>query len=185
MDSSERNANWKFTPASSVTAQLIPHFDASSTPPPENPDGSVPWSSGLFDCGADVKNCCITMWCPCITFGQISEIMNEGTSCVSQGAIYALLMFLPGIGCIFSAGNRLCMRQRFGLEESPCGEPCGDCRVHCLCEQCALCQEYRELKSQGFDMNIGWQANMEKQILAAAAGVEDAPTLEGMTRLIE
>lgn len=43
------------------------------------------------------------------------------------------------------------MRQQYLLKKSPCG----DCLVHCFCEACALCQEYRELKNQGVDMSIG------------------------------
>ncbi|KAL5763194.1 hypothetical protein ACOSP7_019458 [Xanthoceras sorbifolium] len=43
------------------------------------------------------------------------------------------------------------MRKQFNLEESPWG----DCLVHCFCEECALCQEYRELKSLGFDVALG------------------------------
>ncbi|XP_043713256.1 protein PLANT CADMIUM RESISTANCE 2-like [Telopea speciosissima] len=181
MDSSERNANRNFTPASSATTQPLLDSDSSSTPPPEYPNGWAPWSSGLFDCGADIKNCGITMWCPCITYGQISETLFENANCVSEGTIYTLLMFLPGLNCFCSTLNRLCMRQRFAFEESPCE----DCLVHCFCEQCALCQEYRELKSRGFDMNIeGWRrGNMERQILEAAAeaGVEKAPTVPQST----
>ncbi|OMP06435.1 hypothetical protein CCACVL1_01583 [Corchorus capsularis] len=38
------------------------------------------WSTGLFDCFSDVPNCCITFWCPCITFGQIAEIVDQGST---------------------------------------------------------------------------------------------------------
>lgn len=34
-------------------------------------------------------------------------------------------------------------------------EPCGDCLLHCFCEACALCQEYRELKNRGYNMSVG------------------------------
>ncbi|KAF7133024.1 hypothetical protein RHSIM_Rhsim09G0092400 [Rhododendron simsii] len=44
------------------------------TPPPGT---EAPWSTGLFSCFDDVPNCCITCWCPCITFGQIAEIADE------------------------------------------------------------------------------------------------------------
>jgi len=43
------------------------------------------------------------------------------------------------------------MRQQYMLKDSPC---C-DCLVHCCCESCALCQEYRELENRGFDMERG------------------------------
>ncbi|GFP83544.1 protein plant cadmium resistance 12 [Phtheirospermum japonicum] len=63
------------------------------------------------------------------------------------------------------------MRQQYFLQESPCG----DCVVHCFCDSCALCQEYRELKNRGFDMSVGWQENMERQ----NRGVVTAPISEG------
>ncbi|PKU85057.1 Protein PLANT CADMIUM RESISTANCE 3 [Dendrobium catenatum] len=51
------------------------------------------------------------------------------------------------------------MRSQYSLKKSPCN----DCLLHFCCEHCALCQEYRELKRRGFDMTIGWQANVERQ----------------------
>ncbi|XP_057960656.1 protein PLANT CADMIUM RESISTANCE 2-like [Malania oleifera] len=139
----------------------------------------VPWSSGLCDCGSDVSNCCITCWCPCITFGQISEIVDEGsTSCATNGAIYALLAVLTGCGCIYSCTYRTKMRRRYQLEE----RPCGDCLLHCCCEACALCQEHRELKSRGFDMSIGWQGNMDRQSGGVAMGAVPPSVQHGMQR---
>ncbi|KAF3792559.1 hypothetical protein EJ110_NYTH08468 [Nymphaea thermarum] len=63
------------------------------------------------------------------------------------------------MGCLYSCFYRSKMRAHFNLEESPCP----DWIVHCCCESCALCQEYRELKNRGFDLEIGWQGNLEKQ----------------------
>ncbi|KAL8268965.1 hypothetical protein R6Q59_002763 [Mikania micrantha] len=39
------------------------------------------WSTGLCDCGEDCSNCCLTFWCPCITFGRIAEVLDKGTTC--------------------------------------------------------------------------------------------------------
>ncbi|XP_058181296.1 cell number regulator 2-like [Rhododendron vialii] len=112
----------------------------SSNPP-------VPWSSGLYDCFDDVPNCCITYFCPCITFGRIAEIVNKGeTSCRKSGGIYASLSLCRS-------------RRRYSLPETPYTDWC----VHGFCEPCALCQEYRELKKQGFDMSIGWEGNLERK----------------------
>ncbi|KAK4371808.1 hypothetical protein RND71_007192 [Anisodus tanguticus] len=134
------------------------------------------WSTGLCDCFSDVSNCCITCWCPCITFGQIAEIVDNGTaSCGASGALYFLIEALTGCGCIYSCFYRTKMRKQYMLPESPCG----DCCLHFFCECCALCQEYRELKHRGFDMSIGWQANMENQ----NKGIAMAPQVQGgMTR---
>ncbi|XP_065631185.1 cell number regulator 2-like, partial [Quercus suber] len=100
----------------------------------------------------DVGNCCITYWCPCITFGQIAEIVDRGTtSCATRGALYALIAWLTGCGCLYSCFYRSKIRRQYALEEGSYG----DCIVRCCCEPCALCQEYRELKHQGFDLSIG------------------------------
>ncbi|KAL7589306.1 hypothetical protein Lser_V15G37257 [Lactuca serriola] len=118
------------------------------------------WSSSLCACCSDVPNCCLTCWCPCITFGQIAEIIDKGnTSCGVQGALYAIIAAFTCCGCLYSCVFRSKMRSQYGLRETPCN----DCLVHWCCEPCALCQEYRELKHRGFDISIGWQGNMERQ----------------------
>nr|GEY18647.1 PLAC8 motif-containing protein [Tanacetum cinerariifolium] len=38
----------------------------------------VEWSTGLCDCTEDMSSCCMTCWCPCITFGQIAEVVDKG-----------------------------------------------------------------------------------------------------------
>ncbi|KAL1803447.1 hypothetical protein DCAR_0935139 [Daucus carota subsp. sativus] len=130
------------------------------------------WSTGLFDCFSDVPNCCLTFWCPCVTFGQVADIVDKGTStCTTTGALYALLVFVTGCGCCYSCFYRTKMRNQYMLTESPCP----DFLVHCCCESCALCQEHRELRLRGFDMSLGWEGNMEKQ----NRGVAMAPKFEG------
>ncbi|KAL5553217.1 hypothetical protein UlMin_040618 [Ulmus minor] len=136
------------------------------------PGVPVPWSTGLFDCFSDFKNCCITCWCPCITFGQIADIVDKGsTSCSASGALFALITCVTGCSCLYSCFYRKKMREQYALEESPCG----DCLVHCCCEYCALCQEYRELQNRGYNMQIGWQGNVEEK----NRGVAMAPVVEG------
>ncbi|GLU18301.1 hypothetical protein SLE2022_346070 [Rubroshorea leprosula] len=63
------------------------------------------------------------------------------------------------------------MRKQYMLQ----GNRCTDCLTHFFCECCALCQEYRELKSRGFDMSLGWHGNMQKQNME----VQMAPVMEG------
>ncbi|KAF4355424.1 hypothetical protein CsatB_022080 [Cannabis sativa] len=147
--------------------------------PPPRPRDLVPWSTGLCDCFSDVKNCCITMWCPCITFGQIAEIVDKGsTSCGASGALYTLIMCVTGCTCCYSCFYRSKMRQQHALHESPCN----DCLTHCFCETCALCQEYRELQNRGYNMQIGWHGNAEEKNREVAMG-PTPPTVEGgMTR---
>ncbi|XP_016728194.1 protein PLANT CADMIUM RESISTANCE 2 isoform X2 [Gossypium hirsutum] len=107
------------------------------------------------------QNGCITCWCPCVTFGQIAEIVDkESSSCGVNGALYTLIACVTGCACCYSCFYRSKMRQQYMLKK----HPCGDCLVHCCCEYCALCQEYRELKTRGYDLSIGWHGNMEKRI---------------------
>ncbi|KAI7993387.1 Protein PLANT CADMIUM RESISTANCE 3 [Camellia lanceoleosa] len=134
------------------------------------------WSTDIFDCFDDIPNCCITCCCPCITFGQIAEIADKGsTPCAASGFMYVLRAVLIGIPCIYSSSYRSKIRQQYMLQETLCD----DCLVHCFCEPCALCQEYRELKNRGFDMWHGWDGNVENQNRQIAM----APAVEvGMTR---
>ncbi|XP_010266903.1 PREDICTED: protein PLANT CADMIUM RESISTANCE 2-like [Nelumbo nucifera] len=132
----------------------------------------LPWSTGLCDCCADVANCCITCWFPCITFGQMAEIIDKGSvSCGTSALIYQVMALTTGCACMYSCFYRRKLRQQYLLQESPCD----DCLVHFCCEPCALCQEYRELKNRGFNMSIGWHANVEWQ----NRGITMAPMVQG------
>nr|XP_043613711.1 protein PLANT CADMIUM RESISTANCE 6-like [Erigeron canadensis] len=116
-------------------------------------------NNGLFDCAEDPENAIITACFPCITFGQIAEIVDNGqTSCATSGLIYGVIAALIGIPCIMSCSYRTKIRSRYGLMETPAP----DWVTHCFCEWCALCQEYRELKARGLDPAIGWQGNMAR-----------------------
>ncbi|WRX19718.1 PLAC8 motif-containing protein - like 10 [Theobroma cacao] len=75
-----------------------------------------------------------------------------------------LILCVTGCSCLYSCFYRSKLRGQYFLKESPCT----DCCIHCCCEECALCQEYRELKNRGFDMSIGWHGNMERKKRMAA-----------------
>ncbi|XP_012572551.1 protein PLANT CADMIUM RESISTANCE 7-like isoform X2 [Cicer arietinum] len=118
------------------------------------------WSTGLCRCLDDPGICLVTCFCPCITFGLIAEIVDKGNStCTCDGTIYGSLLAMTGLACLYSCYYRSKLRAQYDLPEAPCM----DCLVHFCCETCALCQEYRELKNRGFDLSIGWEANMERQ----------------------
>ncbi|KAM5567674.1 protein PLANT CADMIUM RESISTANCE 11-like [Rosa sericea] len=129
------------------------------------PHSPAPWSTGLCDCCDDLSSCSLTCWCPCITFGRIAEIVDRGSSsCGVSGTLYSLMLCLMGCSCLYSCFYRSRLRGQYFLEE----KPCADCCVHFCCEVCALCQEYRHLQNQGFDMSIGWYGNVHKQRRLAA-----------------
>ncbi|KAF8040185.1 hypothetical protein BT93_B2423 [Corymbia citriodora subsp. variegata] len=152
-------------PASGVpVVALPPRFDY------------VPWSTGLCDCFSDFRRFCITFWCPCITFGQVSEIVDKGaSSCGPNGAIYFLIAWLTGCACCYSFLYRLKMRKQYKID----GSAIEDFAIHCCCEACALTQEYRELQNRGFYPSLGWLEIVERQ----NHGVAMAPIMEeGMKR---
>ncbi|KAF5939246.1 hypothetical protein HYC85_023505 [Camellia sinensis] len=84
-------------------------------------------------------------------FTHLQPIVIHIIACGASGAIYALIAAVTGCACCYSCTYRKKLRNQYMLQESPCG----DCLVHCFCEQCALCQEYRELTNRGFDLNKG------------------------------
>ncbi|XP_059447390.1 protein PLANT CADMIUM RESISTANCE 2-like [Corylus avellana] len=180
MYSSQPNTYEKYSdgqPVSSDSAATGVPYDPSLSQPSafsiDKPKPRVPWTTGLFDCFSDMKTCCITCWCPCITFGQIAEIVDKGgSSCGASGALYTLIACVIGCPCFYSCFYRSKMRQQYMLEESFCG----DCMIHCLCEGCALCQEHRELQNRGYDMSIGWHGNVERRNKEAMMG---RPVVEG------
>nr|XP_017225780.1 PREDICTED: protein PLANT CADMIUM RESISTANCE 2-like [Daucus carota subsp. sativus] len=112
------------------------------------------WTTGLWDCFSDLGNCFTTLFCPCVTFGQVAHIVHLGKASVfAEGRNYALLSCCC---CCYSCFARSKLRYMYNLPPSYCG----DCLVHTCCEPCALCQEYRELQNRGFNMAIGWDLNM-------------------------
>ncbi|XP_050374798.1 protein PLANT CADMIUM RESISTANCE 11-like [Argentina anserina] len=167
-------------PSPRITPSSAPplHFDSKVQPftttgvpvmPVTLPHSPAPWSSGLCDCCEDLSSCCLTCWCPCITFNfhmriYTSNILIEWAACGVSGTIYGLMMCLMGCSCLYSCFYRTRLRGQYFLEE----RPCTDCCVHFCCEGCVLCQEYRHLQNLGFDMTIGWNGNVHRQRRLAA-----------------
>ncbi|PIA45470.1 hypothetical protein AQUCO_01700773v1 [Aquilegia coerulea] len=118
-------------------------------PPPSK------WSTDLCTPGHSLTTCFLSCCLPCITFGQIAEIVDEGqTSCITQGLFYGMLMSVQ-CHCLLSSSYRGKLRYKFGIP----GDDCGDFCVHCCCEPCALIQEHNELEIRGFDLSKGWVAH--------------------------
>ncbi|MCO5587802.1 hypothetical protein L7F22_041754 [Adiantum nelumboides] len=107
-------------------------------------------------------NGCITCLAPCVTFGQLGEILDTGTrSCLLNAVFY---MGAACVACpwVYSTQYRTKLRLKFGLPPSPCN----DCVVHFFCEPCALCQESRELKARGIDPAL--ECSAEVKVLHSA-----------------
>ncbi|ESQ30232.1 hypothetical protein EUTSA_v10011813mg [Eutrema salsugineum] len=112
-----------------------------------------PWRTGLFDCQEDQTNAVMTSILPCVTFGQIAEVVDEGEMTCPLGSFIYLLM-MPALCSQWVMGSkyREKIRRKFNLVEAPYS----DCITHVFCSCCALCQEYRELKARNLDPSLGW-----------------------------
>ncbi|KAK4595191.1 hypothetical protein RGQ29_013572 [Quercus rubra] len=129
--------------------ESTPQAPASDTSPPEGQ-----WSTGICGCFEDVTSCFVTCWCPCITFGRIAEIVDQGgISCFRATRNCYCLAHLLGIGAcaLYTCTYRSKLRAHYSLPPKPGPDIC----VHCCCLYCALCQEYRELKNRGLDPEGG------------------------------
>ncbi|PIA63574.1 hypothetical protein AQUCO_00201130v1 [Aquilegia coerulea] len=126
--------------------------------PNQLPIKSVPgqWTTGLHDCCDDPSSCLLTCCCPCITFGQIAEIIDEGTT--SWNRACCIYYSLSSCSWLYASMYRSKLRRMYSLRE----EPCSDGVVHCCCCVCSITQEYWELKARGLDPSKGWQANLDR-----------------------
>ncbi|KAK1313622.1 Protein PLANT CADMIUM RESISTANCE 6 [Acorus calamus] len=61
--------------------------------------------------------------------------------------MYGCIGFLVALPCLISCGYRTRLRAKYNLPKVPAP----DWLTHFLCECCALCQEYRELRNHGLD----------------------------------
>ncbi|KAF3792549.1 hypothetical protein EJ110_NYTH08454 [Nymphaea thermarum] len=133
---------------------------------------SALWTTGLFDCFDDPSNALITLFFPCVTFGQVAEILDNGqtsrlhaliawtelvflqmvAACATSAMMYTLIACCFGVPWILSCTYRTKLRAKYGLMESPAP----DWIIHCFCDWCAICQEYRELNNRGLDPGIAF-----------------------------
>jgi len=121
--------------------------------PPHDHSVLEGWHHGLFECFSDIPLCLKTCFCPCVTVGQNVEVIDNGvTPCPLGAAFWYLFQQVTGCGCIYSCMYRSRLRAKYHLPETPCW----DCCVHGCCLPCALCQEYKELRTRGLDPALGW-----------------------------
>ncbi|KAI7728621.1 hypothetical protein M8C21_028660 [Ambrosia artemisiifolia] len=138
------------------------------------------WSTGLFECCDDIPTLLITCFAPCVTFGQVAEMVDRGqNSCGLYAMLHAGILYLTGCGCLLSAYYRIKMTQLYNLPN----DPLINILVHLICEPCALCQEYRELQARGFNMKLGVGWRNQSLEIQQTGGLMVAPKVPGgMTR---
>ncbi|KAD2393582.1 hypothetical protein R6Q59_012124 [Mikania micrantha] len=134
------------------------------------------WSTGLFECFDDIPTLLITAFAPCVTFGQIAEMVDRGqNSCGLYAMLHAGILYFTGCGCMLSAYYRIKMSQIYKLPN----DPLINILVHLLCEPCALCQEYRELQARGFNMQLGVGWRNQTPEIQQTGGVTLPPKVPG------
>ncbi|KAK1264887.1 Protein PLANT CADMIUM RESISTANCE 8 [Acorus gramineus] len=156
--------NWA-APEDEVSVQFTPQPEVqhvlpvqSHVPPVQPPPVVIglPWTTGLFDCHEHESNAVLTAFFPCVTFGQIAEILERGQTRCSLGSLMYMMMAPAVCSCwILGSIYRGRLRQRYNLVEAPTE----DWIAHAFCPCCALCQEFRELKNRGIDPSLGKQMN--------------------------
>merc|ERR1712196_175093 len=100
------------------------------------------WHTTGFGCIEDPAVCCLGWLCPCVVYGQTSEVMS-GDGCLMPAVLFNCCPLCTV--CLWAPARRKQLRTDLGgLPE----EPFGDCLFWCLCTSCANCQEARELKKQ-------------------------------------
>jgi Cys-rich protein (TIGR01571 family) len=102
------------------------------------------FSTRLQSCGDDVGVCCLTWWCPCITWGRIAQFTLDLPSwigCLTYCCCSNLACCLGMVGRA-ELRKKLAISPATGATNNDC---CVDCCVHCCAHSCALCQEIREI----------------------------------------
>ncbi|KAD2804194.1 hypothetical protein R6Q59_030283 [Mikania micrantha] len=134
------------------------------------------WSTGLFECFNDIPTFIITAFAPCVTFGQIAEMVDRGqNSCGLYAMLHAGILYFTGCGCLLSAYYRIKMSHLYKLPD----DPLINILVHLICEPCALCQEYRELQARGFNMKLGVGWRNQSPEIQQTGGVMVPPKVPG------
>ncbi|KAG0463915.1 hypothetical protein HPP92_019984 [Vanilla planifolia] len=132
----------------------------AAAPSPYQATFGKPWTTGLFDCGENQTNAIMTAFFPCVTFGQIAEILDEGGTSCTLGSFMYVLMVPALLTCwIIGSNYRKKLRNKYNLVEAPSE----DWTVHLFCSCCALCQEFRELQHRGIDPSLGWMGYLAQK----------------------
>ncbi|XP_072985979.1 cell number regulator 5 isoform X2 [Typha latifolia] len=143
---------------SDVEANIGP-VDGSQSSPNLISRDPTQWSSGICACCDDMQSCYLGALCPCYLFGKNAEFLGSGTlagSCMTHCILWGLITSLccvctggmmsalSSVVACYACGYRRTLRDKFNLQEAPCG----DLTTHLFCHLCAICQEYREIRER-------------------------------------
>ena len=102
--------------------------------------GPSDWKTSFFGCFDDLGSCILSLFCPCMQYGQNKARLSNG-DCVCDCLAYTCLMTCFLQWCL-SCSARGQIRSTYNIS----GDSCCDCLAHFCCECCALSQEARELE---------------------------------------
>ncbi|XP_009777885.1 protein PLANT CADMIUM RESISTANCE 8 [Nicotiana sylvestris] len=163
-----------------VASQPPPQYQGVKDVQPPSPSQPIgaPWSTGLFDCHLNQINAVMTSFLPCVTFGQIAEVLDAGEMTCPLGTFIYLLM-MPAVCSQWIMGSkyRTKLRQKYNLVEAPYS----DIVSHIFCPCCSLCQEFRELQHRGLDPALGWNGIVAQQHYGNQQ-VNQAPQVQSMSK---
>nr|AMK47974.1 putative protein plant cadmium resistance 8 [Lupinus angustifolius] len=100
-----------------------------------------PWNTGLFDCHENETNAAMTLFLPCLTFGQIAEVVDGGEQSKPPDTLSCGELHLPmdDGSIVLSLGYRVKLQNKVKEEE------------------------FRELQSRDHDPALGWNGILAKQ----------------------
>ncbi|KAJ6264989.1 hypothetical protein Dda_1144 [Drechslerella dactyloides] len=142
-----------------------PSFSQQPTPQPP-PDmakghagaahagGPQAWQYDMCGCFGDMGKCCMTCWCPCITYSKIQHRLRHndmtGYSNCNGPCWGFCALGMCGLQWVMSMMQRGEVRHKYNLV----GSGCGDCMRHCCCECCTLIQEDRETETRNSQLVV-------------------------------
>jgi len=123
------------------------------------------WSDGICDWFSDFWSCCLSLWCPCIRWGQTlnrAGLWTFASACLIYGMFRLMSMCFNGnalpyyldipelawlslIGIAGSITLGVMYRARLRRKYSIPGGTMEDCLLHTFCNVCALAQEARHV----------------------------------------
>ncbi len=106
------------------------------------------WTSGLCQCCSDNELCCKTVFCPCVTYGQLKEKLKgkyDVGCCTCHCWLFVLSFNIPCLTFILNRNIRSEVREKYNIE----GGCCSDFWTALCCGICSLIQVANEVAQKG------------------------------------
>ena len=100
------------------------------------------WPTSLLCPCQDAEICCLSCLCPCYEYAEVAAAFHGTDDCCGNCLLWCIC---SGCACIYAGETRHAIRDKYGIE----GSPCWDCLVMCGCPCCGLAQMAILLKQKG------------------------------------